>query len=59
MKNNIGKQVSTPYGNGVITAIDLPNSDRSSRYLITLEDPSKFGNNTPCFFPEDENFKIL
>lgn len=54
-KKNIGKRVNTfKFGKGIIKSIDSPESDKEQRYLIELDDPKRFFNSTPCFFPEEE-----
>lgn len=59
MEQNIGKRVKTNYGQGFIKSIDLPKSSRARRYLVELDDPKKFHNINPCYFPEDKDFEIL
>ena len=57
MKNNIGREVDTPEGKGVVVGIDLPNSPSISRYEVKLNDTEYakgiHSSGILCYFPKE------
>jgi hypothetical protein len=45
----IDDRVITPDGDGTIIGIDLPESDRSKRYIVKLDENTKYDFN-PCYW---------
>jgi hypothetical protein len=47
----IGDRVITPDGEGIITGYDLPESERTKRYIVEL-DKNKY-DYIPCYFAKE------